>query len=404
MQPALAPGDRKLLIIAGGMITAISTLALLVSPPSPSPSRGTASSYSADSGGAKAAYLLLGELGYRVERWIRPPQELPDAPTGNEDNGNPETPAHTVLVLVDPLIPASADEKLSLLSFVQQGGEILVAGALGTLLAPPSALITSKRQAEEARDYAAELPSPITRGAPVINMKANIRWAARSANHMRYYGDDEGGTVVVYEIGKGRVVWWADSGPLTNYGLTQESNLMLFLNSIGEPAGRRVLWDEYYHGERLGFWSYLGRTPIPWSMAQLSLVMLAALFTFGRRSGPMRPMGKESRLSPLEFVETLGDLYERKGGAAEALGVAYQRFRYVLLKRIGLTSEASLQDIQRGVRERLGWTIPGFSETLQRCELGVKNTSMTGARSLQLIQELHDYSRRLGLGKMETGK
>src|SRR5579862_1252890 len=403
MQPALAPGDRKLLIIAGLLIAAISTVALLVSPPSIIPSPGFPSTYSSDSGGAKAAYLLLGEMGYRVERWVRPPQELPEASAMGENNEIVESPARTMLVLADPIIPASAEEKSILLRFVHQGGQVLVTGAQGNMLAPQSALTNSRHFAMEEKTYAAELPAPFTRGAPEISMKANTRWSARSGYDMRYYGDQEGATVVVFQMGKGRVVWWADSGPLTNYGLSEASNLTLFLNSIGEPAGRHILWDEYYHGERMGFWSYLGRTPIPWSMFQLGLVMTAALFTFGRRNGPLRPLGKESRLSPLEFVETLGDLYQRKGGASEALGVAYQRFRYLLLRRIGLQPAASPQEIQRAVRERLGWTTPGFSEALQRCELGVKDSSMTGQRSLQLIQELHDYSRRFGLGKAEAG-
>lgn len=404
MQPALAPGDRKLLIVSGLLIAAISTIALLVSPPSTSPSLGIPSTYSADSGGAKAAFLLLGEMGYRVERWVRPPQELPEAPVAGETNEKVESPARTLLVLVDPIIPASAEEISSLLRFVQQGGQVLVTGVTGKMLVPPSALTTSRREEVEEKTYAAELPAPLTRDAPEISMKADTRWSARSGYHLRYYGDQEGGVVVVFKMGTGRVVWWADSGPLTNNGLTQASNLMLFLNSVGDPAGRRILWDEYFHGERMGFWSYLGRTPIPWSMAQLGLVLAAALVTLGRRNSPIRPLEKESRLSPLEFVEALGDLYQHKGGAAEALGVAYQRFRYLLLRRIGLPPAARPQEIQREVRERLGWTIPGFSETLQRCELGVKDRSMTGPRSLHLIQELHDYSRRFGLGKSEAGK
>jgi Domain of unknown function (DUF4350) len=401
MQPALAPGDRKLLIIAGILIAVISTIALLVSPPRTEPSFGIPSSYSADSGGAKAAYLLLGELGYQAERWVRPPQELLSATKSGTKAAGPD---HTLLVLVDPIIPASADEKTSLFRFVQEGGQVLVTGAQSNMLVPRSALSTSRREEVEEKIYAAELPAPFTRGAPEISMKANTRWAGRSGYHMRYYGDKGGGTVVGYAIGRGRVVWWANSGPLTNFGLSEASNLMLFLNSIGEPGTVRVLWDEYFHGERLGFWSYLGRTPIPWSMAQIGLVLAAAFFTLGRRSGPVRPLAKESRLSPLEFVESLGGLYERKGGAAEALGVAYQRFRYVLLKRLGLPPAASPQEIQRGVSERLGWATPGFSETIQRCELGVRDASITGARSLHLIQELHDYSRRFGLERAETGE
>ena len=123
----------------------------------------------------------------------------------------------------------------------------------------------------------------------------------------------------------------------------------------------------------------------------------AALLTFARRSGTVRPLTPTSRLSPLEFIDTLGALYQRKGAAREALKTGYDRFRFVLLRRLGLPSSASADDISRGVRERLGWTVPGFWETLQRCELGVKSSRFEDAQALHLIQELHDYARRFRL-------
>ena len=399
MPTALAPGDRKLLIIAILLITLLSVVALLLSPKPQETSHGFVSSYSTDSNGAKAAYLLLGELGYHVERWVRPPQELPGLSQGDTPPYVPGPAANTVLVLADPLISATAEERTGLQNFVRQGGEVLVTGSQVEMLLTDAKLESPRGIAPETKPYRAELPAPLTRNAPEIIMKAYSRWGPRSGPHLRYYGDEAGATVVSYSIGKGRVIWWADSGPLTNYGLTEASNLHLFLNSIGEPVDKRILWDEYYHGQRLGFWSYLGRTPVPWSMAQMGLVLLAAFTTFGRRNGPVRALRQESRLSPLEFVETLGGLYQRKGGASEALGIAYQRFRFVLLRRLGLAPAASPQDIQRGVRERLGWSVPGFSETLQRCELGIRDRTLTSARSLLLIQELHDYTRRFGLAK-----
>lgn len=48
------------------------------------------STYSAQSRGAKAAYLLLEDLGYQVERWEQPPTDLP------------AEAANTVLVLAGP--------------------------------------------------------------------------------------------------------------------------------------------------------------------------------------------------------------------------------------------------------------------------------------------------------------
>jgi hypothetical protein len=105
MRVPLEPGDRNLLIISGTLLAIITVAATVLSPPSETPSSGFPSSYSAASDGAKAGYLLLAEMGYRVERWTTPPQGLPDQPQ------------NVTLVLVEPLIPASAEERARLRAF-----------------------------------------------------------------------------------------------------------------------------------------------------------------------------------------------------------------------------------------------------------------------------------------------
>ena len=60
---------------------------------------------------------------------------------------------------------------------------------------------------------------------------------------------------MTYQVGKGQVIWWGDSAPLTNGGIRESGNLPLFLNSIGPPEGVRVLWDEYFHGAHGTLWS-----------------------------------------------------------------------------------------------------------------------------------------------------
>src|SRR5439155_24215129 len=132
--------------------------------------------------------------------------------------------------------------------------------------------------------------------------------------------------------------------------------------------------DEYFHGDRRSFWSYAASTPAPWALAQLGVMAAAALITFARRSGPVRPLASPSRLSPLEFIDTLGALYQRKGAAREALKTGYHRFRFVLSRRLAPPSSASPDDIARGVRERLGLTVAGVWETHQRCALGVNSS------------------------------
>jgi hypothetical protein len=401
MQHRLAPGDRNLLILAGLLIVALSAAAVISSPQGSRRLPGIASSYSAADDGAKAAYLLLEELGYHVERWDNSPEDLPGVAFGAFAETPQAAAAKTFLVLAQPVYPASAEEKTDLVNFVRRGGHVLIAGGRPGFLVPKDAIKAAPFSAGLTRSYSAELPAPLTRDAPEIRMPAYTRWARLSGDQLRYYGDAEGATVVSFGVGKGQVIWWASPGPLTNSGITQAANLMLLLNSIGVNKNVRILWDEYYHGFRAGFWSYLDRTPVPWALLQVAVLLAAALVTYGRRRGPVRPLLRESRLSPLEFVETLGDLYQQKGGAAAALEIAYHRFRFLLLRRLGLPATTSLQEIQGAVRDHLGWVMPGFSETLLRCDLGAKNPHLTAAQSLHLIQELHDYTRRFGLSKTQ---
>ena len=107
MRVSIDPGDRKLLIGSGALLVGIALLGFILSPSSARQSLGYPSSYATGAGGAKAAYALLDELGYRAERWTSPPSELPKHPRG------------TVLVLAEPLVPPTADERSLVRAFVQ---------------------------------------------------------------------------------------------------------------------------------------------------------------------------------------------------------------------------------------------------------------------------------------------
>ncbi|HLW79822.1 MAG TPA: DUF4350 domain-containing protein [Terriglobia bacterium] len=396
MRVSIDPGDRKLLIISGGLLIAIGLVGFLLAPATAGTAAGFPSSYATDAGGGKAAYLLLGEFGYRVERWNSSPDQLPVNPVG------------TVLVLASPSSQPSASETSRVRAFVRAGGRLVAAGTSSLAFLPEHREVATKKPVYEFQKFAAEVPSPVTLGAPEILMRTNFRWARPAAGQQRLYGDADGPVVIEQRLGKGQVIWWADSSPLTNYGLAQSSNLMLLLNSVGPSAvdanHTRVLWDEYYHGERASLWSYLGRTPAPWALVQLAVMVLAAILTFARRNGPVRPLTRESRLSPLEFIDTLGALYQRKGAAREALEIAYHRFRLTLAGRLGLPPSSSADEIAHGVRDRLGWTVPGFWETLQRAERGLRSGTLPEGRALLLVQELHDYARRFRLEAAGRGE
>jgi hypothetical protein len=384
MRIALARDDRLLLAVAGLILLAATVASVLLSPPTESGPRGIPSSYATGSEGAKGAYLLLEELGYKEERWALPPTQLP------------EKADQTVLILAEPFFPASGEERMALREFIRRGGRVIATGKqAAVLLQLYSVSFLDSMPPLEGKEFSPRLAGPISRQAGTVLLEASLRWKKSAPEDLEYYGDEEGGVVVRSALGAGAIVWWADSFPLTNYGITQASNLNLLLNSLGRADTVRVLWDEYYHGERADLWSYLRKTPLPWALLQVALLALAVLCTYSRRSGPIFAPVAPSRLSPLEFVETVGDLYARQGAAHSALETALQRFRALLARSQGLAREAREDGASLGTQ--FGRDGEGLAALVARCESALQSDINDEAETLKLFQELHDYTRRLRL-------
>lgn len=387
MPVKLEAGDRKVLMIVGVLLMGMLLITLLVSPQEQD-EPGYPSTYSAASGGGKAAFLLLKESGYDVKRWESPAFELPAEPKGK------------LLILVDPMIAPAAAESQAVRDFLTRGGRVLVSGYMGGAFVPEYDLQTPRTLGEidlDVKTFTAALPSPLTRGVPQIRHALGARWGNKYRAHLPLYQRDQDVVMVTYRVGEGQVIWWANSSLLSNAGLMEKGNLDLLLNVAGAPGAQEILWDEYYHGRRRSLWSYFGATSLAWSVAQLGLLMLAVVITFSRRSGPVRAPVAESRLSPLEFVETLGGLYARAQAAQAAVEIANQRFRYLLGKRLGLPPDTPAADLARSAGERLGAKQADLQRTLEGARSAVGNPDLTDEQALALVQELHRHVEEMEL-------
>lgn len=384
MSVPLDPADKKILLLAVLLLGLLTLLAVLFSPNNRGASRGYPSSYSAAPDGAKAVYTLLVEMGYGVERWERPPEDLPNSAR------------NIVLIIAGPVLPPSKDDMTRLRQFVAAGGHLLITGVGGAAMIGAKDVVPPPQQ-DAWQTFSAEAPSPLTRYAPEISMEAPAYWAHLVAGQVRYYGSNQGATVAMRRDGSGETIWWGSDSPLTNLGITRASNLALFLNCVGSAPGTRILWDEYFHGVRPGIWHYLSHTPLPWAFLQLLVLAAFLVITYARRSGALRPLLRQPRLSPLEFVETVGALYERKGAAAGALEIAYARFHFLLARRLGIPSTASAAELILRMRQRPGWMSPGFAETLEQIELVARGQQVKEPQALVWVGELYDATHRMGL-------
>ena len=350
------------------------------------------SSYATSAGGAKAAYLLLAHEGYRERRWERPLDGLPQ--------GNGET-----LILAEPVQAPTKEEREGLNKFLKAGGRIIAIGAFAGTFLPENKSVPDFAGEIAPRKASAVSPSAITRSAPQIVMARQARWESFSAAYP-LYADGDSTLVVQYPYGRGEVLWWAGATPLTNDGLKESGNLEFFLACVGGKKGE-ILWDEYVHGYRETVALSIAQTPVIWLLLQLMLLALAVLATFSRRSGPICKPATEVRLSPLEFVQTLGGLYENAGTASVALDIGYQRFRYWLTRRLGVANNISTNDLEVAVRDRWALKDDHFGGILRRCESAKGDPYLNGPEALHLVQELDEYASRWKLfqaGRKEKGE
>ena len=233
-------GDQRFVLwLAGGLLAAIVLVTWLA--PTPVNNDPTPTTYNNGVFGIKAAYLLLGELGYKAERW-----------EGGLDGVDAEK---TTLVLAEPTVAEEHEEealKKDVKAFLERGGRVLVTGMSGAELVPGGGtkkasgiftalcLTTPEGQGELAKVGPVQMGNEGGWGETGVASRVEQRC-----------GKD---AVVVRErVGKGEVVWWSSAMPMTNRALKDDASLKLLLASVGEP-GRRVLFDEGFHGPAPSIW------------------------------------------------------------------------------------------------------------------------------------------------------
>jgi hypothetical protein len=341
---------------------------------------GHPSSYSTLRRGGKAAYLLLQQSGYPVERWNQPPKQLP-------------ADGHGILLIVaEPLSYPNTEETSAFSRFLLHGGSILVAGLL------PDAFVPKAQASDEASrvggvECKPVAPTRLTRGGS-ISQDGVLMWDSGDREKLVHFADDKGNAVVVsYKIGDGSVVWWASAWPLENAGVREKNNLELLLNST--TGYKRILWDEFYQGEHR---KSAGHKPVRaynWALAQILLIGIAVVLTYSRRSGPLVPLTEESRLSPLEFVETLGNVFRRAESTHVAVEIAFQRFRQIAARRLGIRGTSNAAEIVDAMSQHGIHLSEPVSNLVRESESAIADDTLTENKALQHVRALNEATRAM---------
>ena len=375
--------DRKLLLITAVIVLCTTVLVVLVHPQEQSDD-SIPSTYSATPRGAKAAYLLLARLGYRVERSEGPLSTVADT-----------ADAHTVLVLAEPTRAPNQQERAAVRQVLARGGRVLAAGFLAAAAVPdenldnqpPTQLVAGICEAEPVSF------SSLAAGGKVVMRGVSSVWKLDQPSQRAAFLCAGGGVVVVYPVEKGTVVWWASVSPLENQDIAGQGSLSLLLNSLQLQHGDRVVWDESLHAEPEAAWDPLRDRIVLALIAQLLGIGLLLVLARGRRSGPLRPLPALSRSSPLEFVRALGGLYQSSGANDVPVTIAYERFRSRLAQHYGLAGAqtADPATLAAILAERFGILAPSLQRDLEACENAGRLTNLKPRQALALVKALAGY-------------
>lgn len=289
-------------------------------------------SFSSDPDGARALRLWLEELEY-----TRPDTIL----------NRFTVPARTsVVLLLEPLPGITEDEWETLDTWVEGGGNLIMAGeSWGTYQAMSHYDFQLAFLQSTVVTLTAQTPllaSPIIT-TPISATTINVLFSERR-DFVTHLAVGEQPVLVSFDQGAGRVFLSATAYPFSNAGLKQAGNDRLVLNLISAAGRTGFVWfDEWHHGQRgrqevVGPWAWLRRTPAGRSLLYAAAMIFLALVLSGRRFGRPVPLPKDIiRRSPLEYITAIANLNRRAGHRQAVLQHYYQRLKRELGRRYRLS-------------------------------------------------------------------
>ena len=138
---------------------------------------------------------------------------------------------------------------------------------------------------------------------------------------------------------------------------------------------------------------------------QFALAALLLVVSFSRRSGPLLPDPAPARDAPLEFVYSLGALYDRAGATNTAVQIAYARFCLMLGLRRKRSGADETREMMAVASSRLGRNEPGLRPAIEMCEEATyASAQMPPRQALELVQSLNKFEQDARQGRLGRDK
>ena len=341
------------------------------------------STYLSGQHGARAAYESLLRSGYNIERWERPLSEL-------AANAGPDT----VVIFAEPFTRETEDFK-AVEQIVARGGRVLATGFWGGYLVPDGEPVH--------RRISPLLPASLSpRDLMLSPTAARCGWCPRphgkSAIPRSASSTVAPGSRPSWNTTTPGATWCG--GPAPRRLRMDRSRAPPISTSCSIPSdratGHHFYWDESLHGDVRSEWSYVSGPTVALLWTGLILISILIVFSFSRRSGPVREMPPPARATPIEFLEALGSLYRSAGASTTAVTIAWERFRRYALRLCGLRqAPVGAEELAAAIRRRFPNADPSLEADLAACEDARLNEKIEPRAALKVIQLLHHHRQML---------
>jgi hypothetical protein len=243
-------------------------------------------------------------------------------------------------------------------------------------------------------------PNPVPTGATTTDRPEAEKSEASPApiQHLPDGREGDGALLVDYAYGRGRIVVLSDPFIVSNAGINRADNLLLAANIVA--AGGVIAFDEFHQGygsEQSHALAYFAGTPVLWMFAQAGVIVLAVLWTRGRRFARPLPAPRVDRRSNLEFVASMAELQQRARAYDLAIENVYGRTRRALARYGGTSAAATRAQIAERVAARSGKDPHALEALMRECEDSIAGAPTNARRALALVSRLRELERDLGI-------
>lgn len=242
-------------------------------------------------------------------------------------------------VLADPSGLTATDAE-TIGRFVVEGGRLVVAGESSTPLVAALVGAPVEWRSVQPDDLEVWVSSADLGGALELVGDDGGRWAELPAEVLPVAGAGDRPSVLIANVGSGRVIALADAGPLQNDALARADNAAFALGVAG-ATDRPVVFVEATRG-----YAATGLAAVPsawkWSGAGALVTLAFGLWAAGTRFGPAEPAERALRPPRRAHVDAVAAGLDRSvDGPAAVVAPLRDRSRAELAGRLGVEGDAS---------------------------------------------------------------